>query len=1542
MAEHFDPLAASDLITTGYRRYLRSLLPVRDPRLARELDEQITHSPVFTKGPLLEATPPYQAGTTPNGLLTEGVLNPAFRALGSQALPLDRRLHKHQEQAIRKVTAGRNVVVASGTGSGKTESFLLPILDALSAEHARGELTPGVRALLLYPMNALANDQLKRLRQLLAHAPHISFGRYVGDTEEEQRKAEDMFRLLNPGETILPNELLSRAMMRQTPPHILLTNYAMLEYLLLRPADIELFEGDYAGHWRFLVLDEAHVYDGARAAEVAMLLRRLRDRVARDTRLQCIATSATVGDDPSAVTSFATKLFGVPFEWAAADPARQDLVKASRIALPVGPFWGPLAPGGYATIASAHDPAAKLLALSGATGSTGNGAAALVFAKERRMARLRELLADGPRPAAQLAAELFGDTELRAEERRRNLDALVLAGGRIIGPDGLPVLSARYHLFVRAADGAYTCLSASGPHVSMGRRDRCDRCPAHAFEFGACRRCGALYLSGTLRTEGRLQTLGLRTAKEDRRTWLLVDDRPAVTDEDDETLETDVRSLDAQDAMLCASCGSLSDGTGGTCPRANCDDPRPVRVRRLKTARDTLGGCLACGAMGPSMVRGLDSGADAAVSVLATALYQALPPADVAEQADQPGEGRKLLLFSDGRQAAAFFAPYLQTSYGTIQHRRLIVQGLERATAHGEVRVPDLVHYVAQAAADAHVFEHHMSAQARERAAALWVMAELTAIDDRQSLEGQGLLRIRLARPANQPLPSVLTSLGLDPEESWSLLAELVRTVRQQGALTMPDGVDPKDEAFDPRRGPIYVRGDGSDPKRKVISWVPTRGNRRLDYLSRLLAVLGSQADPVQVLEECWAQLPNDWCAATTVQRLGAVRQVDHRFVTLDAPSSADPVWRCEQCRRVAPVSVRGICPALRCDGKLVPSIAEEDGHYRHLYQTIRPVPMVVREHTAQLTSSYAADIQQQFVRGQVNALSCSTTFELGVDVGELQTVMLRNMPPTTANYVQRAGRAGRRTESAALAVTYAQRRSHDLSKYADPETMIAGKVRAPYVPLGNERIDRRHAHSVALAAFFRQVKLETGEQWHKAGQFLVGDAPPVARVQPYLTPVPAELTDALRRVLPEEVRRRIGVDTGEWVVRLCELLEDVRFELASEVKLFTERMDEAAASKSYRLADVYQRTINTLTRRPLIGLLANRNVLPKYGFPTDTVELRTSHTGDAEGARVELSRDLSSAIYEYAPGSEVVAGGRLWTSGGVYRLPKRELISSPYAACGRCGKYQEGDELEPACTGCGADRGRATYVIPEFGFVAEPATRAPGLTAPKRSWHGATYVLSPGAEVRTLPWPLAGGGSVVTTAGERGTLVAISDGPGGSGYFLCDWCGWGTPRAACAGNKSPKSHQDPLRARDCIGTTRLRSLAHKYETDLLEVDFGGYPAGAWNYGQWRSVLYALLEGASDLLEISRDDIDGTLYPGSNGEMVLVIFDTVPGGAGGASRIGDEFGEVLTSAHRRVAHCECGEETSCYGCLRNFRNQTFHDDLRRGDAMRFLAPLMGV
>ncbi|WP_431897546.1 DEAD/DEAH box helicase [Nonomuraea sp. bgisy101] len=1511
-----DPLATSALIAGTYRRYLRSLLPVRDPAIAGSLAAEIAASPLLTKGPLLEATPPYRTGATLRELIGDGVLDPAFAALGSPALPLDRPLYLHQEQALRKAATGRNLVVATGTGSGKTESFLLPILSALISE---GRLSPGVRALLLYPMNALANDQLKRLRELLSAVPQITFGRYTGDTPEKAQQAAALFDELNPGQPRLPNELLSREEMRAGPPHLLLANYAMLEYLLLRPADLELFE--HADRWRFVVLDEAHVYDGARAEELGMLLRRLHDRVARDRTLQAIATSATVGDEPGAVMDFAAKLFDAPFEWVPGDPSRQDLVTAARLDMPSGPFWGPLTAADYRKLAVSDDPAAELVRRSGLPD------AGTALACEHVMATLRGTLSGGPRPFADLAQLLFGGQEEPAE----GLAALVAVGEKVRDLSGSAVLSARYHLFARATEGAYTCLI--GPHVSLGRRETCTCCSGAVFEFGACKRCGAVHLIGAVELSGGGQVFSPRVSRDDSRVWLLLGDAPEMTDEDDETLEA-VPETEAQDAFLCGRCGALHAVWRSECGRDGCHETQLRPVRRLKTRASSPSGCLACGARGSGMIRQFESGNEAAAAVLATTLYQALPP--MPEQEDRPGGGRKLLTFSDSRQAAAYFAPYLESSYAQIQQRRLILDGLRRAVARDDTAtVDDLVDEVVAVAGQAGVFERRASRQQRRREVALWVMRELVAMDERQSLEGLGLLRVELDREPGWRLPAPLLGLSLTPDECWLLLGELARSLRQQGALTMPEEVDPRDELFDPRRGPIYVRGDGAEAKLKVLSWLPTRGvNRRLDYLRRVLAALGSGADARQILDGCWkllTSLRDGWLSSAALTRLGQVHQLDHTWLKL---SPADEIYQCGLCRRISATSVRGVCPTLGCQGMLTPAKPDADEHHRVLYQAMTPVPLLAKEHTAQWTGLEAAEIQQRFLRGEVNVLSCSTTFELGVDVGELQAVMLRNMPPTTANYIQRAGRAGRRADSAALVLTYAQRRSHDLSRYQEPEKMIAGQVRAPYVPLGNDRIDRRHAHSVGLAAFFRYAKETSGTVWKTAGDFFLSGAS--SQVKAFLTPVPPGVLDSLRQVLPASVQAELGVETGAWVTDLCELLEQVRLELSQDIEAFEERRREAFAKRRSDLAARYERTVNTVTRRSLIGYLANRNVLPKYGFPVDSVELRTAHCDSQVGARLELSRDLSSAIYEYAPGSEVVAGGVLWRSAGVYRLPGRELISRSYTVCRACQHYREGDEtLEAACPACGgaSEGALRQYYVPEFGFVADHRTAKPSPAPPKGSWNGATHIVSLGEELAERRWTSPGEASVWCRSGSRGRLVVLSEGPTGSGFLICDWCGWGTPNQG----KTAKSHVNPLRQNDCTGPLRWRSLAHSFETDILELRFD--TPGLTETDHWRSALYALLEGAADGLEISRNDIDGAISPGSDGRTGLVVFDTVPGGAGSALRIAESLDVVAGAALKRVASCDCGAETSCYGCLRTRHNERHHDQLSRGAALQVLRAL---
>ena len=391
-----------------------------------------------------------------------------------------------------------------------------------------------------------------------------------------------------------------------------------------------------------------------------------------------------------------------------------------------------------------------------------------------------------------------------------------------------------------------------------------------------------------------------------------------------------------------------------------------------------------------------------------------------------------------------------------------------------------------------------------------------------------------------------------------------------------------------------------------------------------------------------------------------------------------------------------------------------------------------------------------------------------------------------------------------------------------------------------------------------------------------------------------------------------------------------------------SELRDEAAADRQFKRADAYQRVINTLEKRELLGFLANHNVLPKYGFPVDSVELRTNFA-DAEyavGARLDLSRDLSQAIYEYAPGSSIVAGGQVWTSAGLYKLPGRALQEFSYLVCAECGAFRQAlDDLDPHCPVCGVEAKSAvrTLTIPEFGFVAARQTTRPGSRPPQRSWSGATHVLSESDDPRddTVELP---GGVLSVRYGPRGRLIAISDGPGGAGYWVCEWCGTGMERTASPKRLPPHDHL--LKKAECRGPARLLDLAHSYETDLLRIDVS--PGGlVHDQATHLSVLYAILEAACDTLEISRDDIGGTLAPRAPANWSLMFHDTVPGGAGHVLALERELPRILKAALARMSSCDCGEETSCYGCLRSYGNQRHHELLSRGAAKSVLEALLG-
>lgn len=256
-------------------------------------------------------------------------------------------------------------------------------------------------------------------------------------------------------------------------------------------------------------------------------------------------------------------------------------------------------------------------------------------------------------------------------------------------------------------------------------------------------------------------------------------------------------------------------------------------------------------------------------------------------------------------------------------------------------------------------------------------------------------------------------------------------------------------------------------------------------------------------------------------------------------------------------------------------------------------------EHTAQWGSREAARIQRDFIDGRVNVLSCSTTFELGVDVGDLQSVVMRNMPPKTANYVQRAGRAGRRADAAALVVTYANRASHDLAKYQYPESMIAGHMRIPWIPVTTRespadmltRSPSPHTSGIAR----RSTDKFAGEFFQPAAE---GEPSPASKIRDFLNPVSPHIDQALKAALPPEVHAEIGIRDGSWVDHLDRLLKVVELDFSTAVDLFREMIAAAVAVEDFRQSARLKETLRTIQSRDLLGFLRIETFCPSMGFP--------------------------------------------------------------------------------------------------------------------------------------------------------------------------------------------------------------------------------------------------------------------------------------------------------------------------------------------------------
>lgn len=1567
-----DPITAAEHISQDYRRYLKTMLRPSNSLISDAFFTAVDTAENLTKGPILQLTPPYAPGNSPQTLIDKGILRGSFTQLAS-TIPMERPLYKHQEQALHKVTAGRNLIVSTGTGSGKTESFLIPVLNELFRQKETGELGPGVRALLLYPMNALANDQVKRLRELLADTPEITFGRYTGETKKTEEQARNLYKEMNgQNSEPLSNELISRERMQHEPPNILLTNYAMLEYLLLRPTDTTLFDGDQADSWRFIVMDEAHVYAGAQGTEIGMLLRRLKDRVVRDRPLQCIATSASLEGTEQQIMDFGSDIFGEPFEFVAEDPSRQDLVRATKEERPHEPTWA-LDP---TLFDSAGDAAVQILtdALTDEVNHRGGSSTDRqqrydVLSEEQHIVTLREDLAEHSTSIADAGATLW--PEIDQDTAMHRIHQLVQIGSVETSASGVPVLAARYHFFVRSTEGAFLGFrEGMTPIITLDRQTHIPGSDPERpmYELGTCTKCGAVHLGGAVEDRTFLPFEKAADAERGQRWVVLTDqDEDAVLDEDEDDTNQGETTGNGKPVLtaLCMGCGELnSDATTESCGRCGGHELLTVRVLE-HMAKNKQQTCAVCGGRSMHLIRRLMTDVNAAPAVLTTSLYQLLPPSDDPEELDLVGGGRKLLTFSDSRQAAAFAAPYLESSYGGLLERRILVEALADEEFVNGGPIPQWVKRAGEIAQRNGVLSKNYTPRQLLEKTAPWAFYDIASTARRLATEGLGLAKIEVRPDAldrMDVIPGIQKLLrDCDEQTVRDFLNLLVQDVRHKGAVMPPKGmpVNFNDERFTPRTGQQTITYDGGrNQQTKTFSWKAkgNRTNNRQGFFTKVLAKV-DRIDPQGQYITQFMQLVWDKLQKAEILRVENTNKPERFAVDAQQlvvrPGETASWYRCDTCQALTAFNVMELCPNGWCPGHLGAVDPHDrlvmDNHYRVLAHDMELLPLTAKEHTAQWTPVEAGTIQREFVKGRINVLSCSTTFELGVDVGDLQSVVLRNVPPRTANYVQRAGRAGRRTGSAAFVLTFAKRAAHDMSVYLNPVSMIDGEMAAPFIHIENDRIDTRHAYSVAFADFLRRQK-ELDREWRNVGEFFRGAetvVPGFPEFMIYIKAIPEKIMAALHRVLPPTMHELVGLDDGRWAQNYAALFEEVAATVLDDFALLEEQKSVASEQEYFGRASQIQRTMKTLETEPLLGFLAKRNLLPKYGFPVDTVDLNTSFT--REGSDIRLQRDLLMAITDYAPGAQVVAGGQLWESAGLRVVPGKDLRTSHWIQCTHCDHVETSKvEFEGTvfCSRCKEplDTAKAQqFVIPQFGFVAKQRSSRVGMTPPERVWNRTEFVEKFGEEMQSTVYPPSAAEdedaafestpTVRVSAWARTTMGALNSGSNYTGYVYCRSCGFASDQ-----RQYPKSHINPRTGRECTKHyLERRSLAHTYETDIATVAAPSFPSD--DQDQWRSALYAVLEAAAETLQIDRDDLGGTLAM-YNGRPTMVLFDSVPGGAGITTKIQEHFPEVLHAALDRVSDCGCGGDTSCYACLRSYSNQRFHESLRRDKAKELLEHML--
>lgn len=1639
-----------------------SILGISHPPLRNYLSKQLSESEPLVTEPVFEPMFGWEMHTqtmadlVKENLLSEAVVN-ALDNKSNERYAFEKcwSPFKHQYKAWRDLLSDKpqSRIITSGTGSGKTECFMVPMLEDLYREMVQdNQPLIGVRALFLYPLNALISSQRERLQAWTGHFGNkIRFCLYNGNTAEFSDNVKDEQKRF-------PQTVLSRELLRETPPPILVTNGTMLEHMLIRQVDAPILNQS-KGKLRWIILDEAHTYMGSQAAELALQLRRVMNAFdVKAENIRFVATSATIAssDAEAQLKRYLSQLANIPESQISVIGGSRQIPELPVLTQKSWTLEEIEAIDSEQDISKARFDA--LLSCSLAV-------------------KIRHFFAKQVRSVKDALSEF---SELSEQELYRWLD---LCTGTKEEENGEAFLKLRSHYFQRTLAGLWACIDPNCPSkqdtllksswsfgkVFTQQRTKCD-CGATVLELVFCEECNTPHLLATLQDEQLKQWTGK------------VEDEFALLDENDpENIEPPEQpeQLLQEEILL-----SLHPNSNYYIARqfdreGKSQDLKNGVIQYYQLHNDSLV-CSVCnhtgrGAYGKAMRRSLLGVPLYAMNLVPTILEYCSEIEK--DKLNKPSRGKRLITFTDSRQGTAKLTIKMQQDAERSRLRGLVVKKLKNAIELKTNLSPKLKAQIqgidkiilreqfdllagtifnwnkdekkevedylqnegeiqplakpwkemeAEIAKDIGLVmleeNHRLAPNVFDKTDGSMKLARLLLLREfsrrpknHNNLETQGL--VKLVYPALEKIqytPNYWEQYGLTLKD-WQdfLKVSLDFYVRERIFVEIEQGL--KRWIGVPMYEQRLISPNSQDDEQKGIRhWIQVKeGKAQQRRLISLLSA-GTNLNPENKRD---TDILNEWLKAAWAElvKLQILTESDKKYrldfrhqpqenehnVSLALMHKA---YICPISNKLLDTTFKGFTPYLpsafrelsktpdfrefKCEEIKLPKLWEfEDSddfldaldltrrqisenkdiqklREQNLWTDINDsaveggVYYTVAEHSAQQNSKRLEEYEDEFKQGRKNVLNCSTTMEMGVDIGGIMAVIMNNVPPHPANYLQRAGRAGRSKESRAISFTLCKENPHDQAVFANPKWAFSTPIPAPYVEFSSQKLVQRHLNAFLLGKFLLTLGINK-ERTKLTIEWFFGKIDTENSVS-FADKFQMWLLNRQNQELYQNTIFSILKGTclqSYSVKQICtkaaKQISLITKRWQSDFKYITEELKTANGHYQYSLTQEKKRLCDAY----LLTTLAQKTFLPSYGFPTNIVELVTDNINqvkeskDVKGKKIKSlpTRELPVAIREYAPGVDIALDGVVYRSAGItlnwqkiYEPNAKEAQQFDIAwRCPQCGEsgYETGADKygHLQCSNCNS------YIPEEYkkrtiqptGFLVDfyqPISN--NVTENHFLPIQNAWVIAKG-EIKALPYPELG----FMRSDTQGHVFYHNSGFAGNGYAVCMGCGRAesmtkegefpnklNPSDPKSQHFSPKAVniKDGEQRTYCSGNILPNiHLGVSTHTDVFELILrspeNGYLSNSKEDKSIATTLaVALRRALSEQLGISINEIQYSIRPlilsGKQHSFALQLFDSASGGAGFSSNAIHHIDSILKRM-LMILRCTNNCDAYCSACL---------------------------